>query len=105
MGCMTIEQRLESMACMGFTRAGDLFRCACGNKASAVRAAFRPDVYEMVSRFNDIKVVLDDDDGIAQADKALENIQKFMNVRKVKPGRRLVKNVDSPARGALREFF
>src|SRR4051794_29380149 len=100
-----IKERLESVACMGFARAGDLFGCACGDESSAVRAAFWSEVYDVVGALDDIQIVLDNDDCVAKADEALKHVQEFVNVREVKTCGRLIENVDGSARGALRQFF
>src|ERR1043166_2109672 len=89
---------------MRFSNARDLFGRAGGDDAAALRAAFGAEVYDVVGALYHVEVVLDDDDGVAQRDEALQNVEQLVHVGEVEAGGRLVEDVDGAARGALREF-
>jgi hypothetical protein len=53
---------------------GDLFRGAFGYNGAAAFAAFGPEVDHPVGGFDDVQVVLDDDDGMAGIDQSAERL-------------------------------
>ena len=92
------------MAGVGLADAGDRFGRAGGDDAAALHAAFGAEVYDVVGALYHVEVVLDDDDGVAQRDEALEDVEQLVNVREVQTRGRLVEDVDGSARRALGEF-
>src|SRR5580700_1511718 len=98
----------ESLAGVGFFGAGDLFGRALGDDAAAAFAAFGAEVDDPVGLFDDVEVMLDDQDGVAESDEALEDVEKFANVIEMQPRCGFVEDVEGAARLALgklaREF-
>src|SRR6202040_2572301 len=71
---------------------------------AAAFAAFGAEIDHPVGLLDDVEVVLDDEDGVAERDKALENIEQFADVVEMQAGGGLVENVESAAGLALGEF-
>src|SRR5205085_6387623 len=83
---------------------GDFFRRARCDDRSAATTAFRSEVDDMIRRLHDVEVVLDDEHGIARIDEPRENAEQQLDVGEMKPGRRLVEDVERTARRAPREL-
>src|SRR5204863_9747842 len=84
----TVEQRSENLACMRPTRAGNFFRSAGGNYASAVFTAFWSKIDDVVGRLNNVEVVFNHDDCVAHRDQPLQHVEQLVNVGKMKTGSR-----------------
>ena len=68
----------------------------------AAGSALGPEVDDPVGRLDDVEVVLDDDDGVALVDEAVEHLEESPDVFEVQAGRRLVEHVDAaPVAAAL----
>lgn len=72
--------------------------------STATVAAVRTEVDDVVGNFDDVEIVLDDEDGVALLDEAVENGDEFCNVVGVKSGGGFVKDIDGFAGGTTREF-
>src|SRR5437764_1182780 len=71
-----------------------------GAVISTVVACFQlvgAQVDDPVGRLDDVEVVLDHDDGVAQVHQALQHLQQLADVVEVQAGGRLVEDVDGPA--------
>ncbi len=71
----------------------NLFRRATGNNVAAVDAGFGADVDDPIGGFDDVEVVLDHDDRVAQVDEPIEHFEQFGEVVEVQTGRRFVEQV------------
>ena len=80
---------------------GDLLRRALCDDGAAACAALRTHVDEPVGVANDVEIVLDDEDGIAQAHQPLQDFQQLAHVVEVQAGGRLVQQVERASRLAL----
>ena len=58
----------------------------------------------MVGDFDDVEVMLDDDDGIAMVDDVLEHGDEAVDVVAMEAGGRFVENIDRLAGGFALEF-
>ena len=67
---------------------------------TAAVAAVGSEVDDVVGNFDDVEIMLDDDDGVALLDETVENGDELGNVVGVKSGRRLVEDIDGFAGGA-----
>ena len=65
----------------------DLLGRSGGHDGSAVGSAFGAEVYYIVGRLDDIKVVFDHDDGVAQVHQFLQDAQEVVDVREVQATR------------------
>jgi hypothetical protein len=70
----------ERLAGVGFLDAGDLLGSSLRNDAAAALTAFRAEVNDPIGLFDDVEVVLDDQDGVAEFDETLENIEQFTDI-------------------------
>ena len=68
---MSVKQRAKDVAGVGAARACDFFGSAGGDDATAVFAAFRTKIDDVVCRFDYIEIVLDDQHGVSPRDKTL----------------------------------
>ena len=74
-------------------RAGEeVLGCAGKNHVAAVAASFGSHVDNPVGHFDDVVVVLDDDDGVAFKDKAVEGVDEFLYVVEVESCRGFVED-------------
>ena len=72
-------------SCEGFPAFHDFFRGAgCNNGPSAV-AALRSDVDNVICCLYDIEVVFDDDNGISAIGQAVQDVNKLVDICKMKP--------------------
>ena len=79
-----------------------LFRLTCKNKASSIFTTLRTKVDNPVGTFYDVKIVFDQNDGVAPIDECIENIEEFLHVVVVKANSGLVEEVERPPRRPLR---
>src|SRR5579859_660859 len=98
------EDAGESLASIGFFGAGDEFGRALGDDAAAAFAALRAEVDDPVGLFDDVEVMLDDQDGVAEGDEALKDVEEFANVVKVQSGGGFIEDVKCAASLALGKF-
>ena len=98
------EDAGESLAGVGLFGAGDLFGRALGDDAATAFAAFGTEVDDPVGLFDDVEVMLDDEDGVAEADQALEDVEEFADVVEMQAGGWFVEDIKSAASLALGEF-
>src|SRR4051812_44190802 len=71
----------------------DIDRVPGRDDAAAFVAGARPDVDDPVAGRDDAHLVLDDDDGVARGDQAVELGHQPGDIRRVEPGGRLVEDV------------
>ena len=64
------------------------------NNSSTSITTFGAHINNIVRRFYHIQVMLNHNNGIPSIHKGMQNFQQFLNVRKVKPGCRLVQNIN-----------
>ncbi len=75
---------------MGGTNFGDGFRSALGHDLAASGAAFGAEVENPVGGFDDVGVVLDDENGIAEVGEAVQDVEELADVVEVEAGSGLV---------------
>ena len=80
------------------------FRCSTDHQAATSTTTFRSHVDYVISKFDDIKVMLDDKNGIAPVDKFLQYIHKDPNILKMQAGCRFIKDIKGLPRISLCEF-
>ena len=64
-----------------------------GDQAAAVFSPLGAEIDEPVGIADDIQIVLDDDDGVAQVREAMQDVQQLLHVVEMQAGRGLVKQV------------
>lgn len=82
---------------MGFLVGADRLRRAGDQDAAAPRAPFGPQIDDPVGSFDDVQVVLDDDDGVAAIPQLVQHLEQLLDVVKVQPCGRLVQDVEGLA--------
>ena len=70
------------------------FRVPGGNNLPAVYSGSGAHVDDVVRRRHDIDVVLDDEDGVAQIPKILQNSHHSGSILRMKSGGRFIQNID-----------
>src|SRR4029077_15697462 len=71
----------------------DFFGPALGDDEAAIFSAFGAEVDDPVGITNDVQIVLDDDDGVAEVGEAMQYVEQLAYVVKVKAGGGLVQKV------------
>src|SRR5580692_826904 len=94
----------ESLASIGLFGTRDEFGRPLSYDAAAAFATFGAEIDDPVSLFDDVEMVLDDEDGIAERDQALEDVEEFANDVKMQAGGGLVEDVESAAGLTLGKF-
>src|SRR5271157_791989 len=94
----------ERLAGVGFLDAGDLLGSPLRNDAPAALTAFGAEVNDPIRLFDDVEVVLDDQDGVTEFDEALEDVEQLANIIEMEAGGGFIENVDGSAGLALGEF-
>src|SRR5258708_670263 len=87
------EDAGEGLPGVGLFGAGDEFGRALGDDAAAAFAAFGAEVNDPVGLLDDVKVVLDDEHGVAEIDEALQDVEEFSHVIEVQAGCGFIENV------------
>ena len=95
----------EVAAGVAFGGCCDLFRGAGGDDAAAAVAAFGAEVDDVVGGFDDLQIVLDDNDGVAGVDQSVEDFEEFADVFEMQAGGGLIQDVEGAAGGAFGEFL
>ena len=75
-----------------------------GNYRAPPIPSVRSEVDDVVGNFDNVEIVLDDDDGVALLDETVENGDEFCNVVGVKFGGRLVVTIERLVGGYMRKF-
>ena len=94
----------EPVAGVGARVGGDLFGRAGGDDLAAAVAAFGAHVDDPVGGFDDVEVVLDDEEGAAAFDEFAEGREELGYVVEVEAGGGLVEDVEGAAAGFRRGF-
>ena len=100
-----MQNFFQKPAGIGIFNFHDFLRRAASDNVTAFITALRSQINDIVGRFNDIQVVFDDNHGIAEFDKPVENSQQFLNVIGMQSGRRLVQNVNRFTGALFAELF
>ena len=98
------EFLLEKVGGDAFAALGYGLRGACDDHFAALSAAFGTHVDDVIGQFDDIEVVLNDDDGVAFVDEAGQHGHEGADVFEVESGGGFVENVERLARVFLGQF-
>lgn len=71
----------------------ELFRGAGSNDKSPTASTFGPQVDYVVSRFNDVDIMFNEDHRVSVVDECVKSIQEPVNIGKMKAGSGFVKKV------------
>lgn len=96
--------RFQKTPCVRFADAHDLFGRAGGNDATAHVAAFRAKVNNVVGSFDDIQIMLDDEERAARFDERAKGREQFVDIVEVKACRRFVEDVERVCARSFREM-
>ena len=87
-------QPLSGEGDLGFD---DVFGSALGDEFAAAVAAFWTHVEEVITAFDDVEVVFDDEDGVALLYETLEHLEETSDVVEVETSGRFVEDVEGTA--------
>lgn len=96
-----VEDGLEEAAGVGFRDGDDVLWTAFGDDATAAVAAFGAEIDDPIGGFDDVHVVLDQEDAAAVFNEALEAGEKLADVVEVEPGGGFVKDEKGFGAGGL----
>ena len=68
----------------------ELLRTSFKNDLATIKAGFWSNLYNMIGILNDVGLVLDDKQRVANVDEAVEDREKFLDVAEMKSGRGLI---------------
>src|SRR3990170_43337 len=91
------EDLSQQLARMGRFGPRHFFGGALGDDVAAGVAAFGAEVEDPVGGFDDVGVVLDDDDSVAEVGEAVEDAEELLDVVEVQAGGGLVEDVEGAA--------
>ena len=94
----------ECLSRVRFWHFGDFFRGAHSDDVSTVTAALGSQIDEIISRLNHFEVVFHDDDGVATINEAMQDGEQLVDIVKVQPGCRFIKEVERLASAPFGEF-
>jgi len=92
-----VKNRGEPVAGVALRVGGDFFWGAGGDDLSAAAAALGAHVDDPVGGFDDVEIVLDDEEGAAAFDELAEGGEEFGYVVEVEAGGGLVEDVEGSA--------
>ena len=75
----------------------DFSRCPTGHDSAAFLSAARAHVDDVISIFNDIKIMLDDNDRRPMVNQRLKNKQQRLHILRMQTDRGFIKNKHSVA--------
>ena len=79
---------------------GEILGTSARDDLSAVARRFGPEVDQMIGGAQHVEVVLDDHEGVALVDEAMEGADQALDVGEVQAGRRLVEHEERSAAAA-----
>ena len=82
----------------------DFLGRALRDELAALLAALRADVEQVVRALHEVEVVLDDEDGVAVIDEAVQDLYEFPHVLVVEADGRFVEEVDGPLKAGTEEL-
>src|SRR6266478_3479059 len=95
------EDAREDVTGVGLFRARDEFGRSLGDDARVAFTAFGAEAGDPVSLFDDVKMVLDDQHGVAEIDEAVQDVEKFSHVVEMEARGGLVEDIERAASLAL----
>ena len=81
---------MQETACVTGLTLRNFLRRSDNDDLSAAVASFRAEVNHPIGTFDDIEIVLDNNNGMAGVDEALENLQQHAHVVEVQASRGFV---------------
>src|SRR5690349_6332319 len=94
----------ERLPCVGLLYSGDLLWRTLCHQAPAIFATFGTEIDDPVGVADYIKVVLDDDDRVAEIGQPVEYVEQLLHIFEVHACGWLVKQIESPSGLPLAEF-
>jgi len=92
-----IEHAGQGAAGVRFLVPRHVLWAALGDDAAALLTAFGSKIDDPIRLFDNVKMMLDDDDGVAKVCQPLEHIEQLLHVIKVQARSRLVQDVEGAA--------
>jgi len=95
----------ERAARVGAFAVGYFFWCSCDDDLASTRAAFGPEIDDVIGITNYVEVVFDDDDGVAQVNEAPEESEQHFNIDKMQPRGGFIEEVEGLSGALARQLF
>ena len=86
----------------GGVGAGKFLRRALGDNPAALRTGFGTDLEDPVGGFEDVEIVLDDDDAVSTVHDALQHGEQAFHIVAMQPGRGLIEEEQGALVGGRR---
>src|SRR5260221_4765421 len=94
----------QELACVTLWNLRNMLRCTDGYQFAAPIATLRANVNQPVSNLDDVRVVFDDDDGIALVNQRLQDTDEALNISGVQANRGFVQNIQCAPCAASSQF-
>ena len=85
---------LECLGCIAILYLEDLVSWACKYQISSLIATLGSDVDDGIRIGDDIEIVFDHENRVPLLDESIEDIEEFLNIRKMKPCCWLIENIE-----------
>ena len=82
----------------------DLFRGAADDKPAAVVTALRAEIDNVVSSFDHVEIVFDDDDRISEIAEFEQHLEQLIDIRQMQPGSGFIQNLYGVSSGHTGKF-
>ena len=89
-----LEVLSERLSCVGFLDIEDFFTWSCEYEISSFIATFWTNVDNRIRIGDNVEVMFDHDDTIPFLNEGIENIEQFLNIRKMKSCCWLIENIE-----------
>jgi len=80
---------------MAFLHINQLFRCAFKYYPPSTITTFRAEIDDMISDFDHVEIVLDNQHRITSVNKFVQYIQQVLNILEMQSGSRFIENIKS----------
>ena len=98
------QDSTEIPACMRASIERNFLRCALGHDAPAAAAAFRPQINHPIGFRDDVEIMFDDDDRVANLDQPLQDVNQPLDIGHMETDRRLLQKKQVSFRPALEQI-
>jgi hypothetical protein len=100
-----LQHLLEIVPGVALGRGGDLLGRADGHDLAAGVSAFGAEIDDPVGGLDHFEIVLDHHHGVALVDQLVQHLEQLGHVVEMKPGGRLVENIERAPGGALGQLL
>ena len=87
------QHGFQELSCIRLWYSADIFRRPRSDDRTTSVTAFRAQINEIISCFDDIEIMFNDNDRISAIDEELQDIHQLVDIRRMQPRRRFVEDI------------